>query len=166
MKCLDAFVSKYPNSQLLPYAYLTDCKAYRTTPQVMKYAERVLSSKDEKPKFDVNDRFETALAWAEAYNTMRSTDFALAGKAREIAGIGLELLAAIEKENVPQRKAFPEELRNAKLYLNTTAASAAMIMKDYGAASDSHSGSGGLKRLRPFRIAPTPLALSARARTF
>ena len=26
VKCLDAFVSKYPNSQLLPYAYLTYCK--------------------------------------------------------------------------------------------------------------------------------------------
>ena len=154
---LDAFVSKYPNSELRVFIDLQYCDAYKHLGdllQVMKYAERVLSSKTEKTKVDINDRFETAVAWAEAYNKLRSTDLALAAKARTLVDLGFELIAEIERENAPRRETFPEELRRAKLYLNITAASAAMTMKDYEAASDSLAAVVALSVYDPSELRP------------
>jgi hypothetical protein len=155
---LDAFVSKYPDSELLVFIYPQYCDAYRQLgdlPRVMKYAERALAS-SEKLKLDVNTRFESAITWVWAYNNLRSNDVALAAKARNIAGIGLELIAAIESEDVLHQKTFPEELRKARLYLNTTAAAAAMTMKDYQAASDSLAIAVALSMYDPSGLRPLP----------
>jgi hypothetical protein len=79
---------------------------------------------------------------------------ALAAKARNIARIGLELIAAIESENILHQKTFPEELRKARIYLNTTAAAAAMTMKGYQAASDSLAITEALSMYDPLGLRP------------
>jgi hypothetical protein len=152
---LNAFVAKYPDSPLLIYTYPQYCEAYQKLQdfsKVIEFAEKVLYSSDTL-KLDVNTRLESAVAWAWAYNNLRSNDTALAAKGREVTRMGLELLDAMKEENVLRRN-FKEESRKAKLYLNVTAAAAALVMKDEQAASASLSEVAGLSAFDPSALRP------------
>lgn len=134
VKCLDDFVSKYPNSTLLVYVYPLYYNAYtqlKNPQKVIEYADKLVALGD---KAEAAIRYQALYARALAYASLNSTDPALAGKAREAALLGLKTLDEIKKPDTVSAEEFAKQKQPAAILFNYTAGNAAMIMKDYPAA--------------------------------
>src|SRR5215471_11064880 len=132
VKCLDDFVSKYPNSNLLIYAYPMYYGAYfqlKNYAKVIEYADKMVSLGD---KADANAKYAALYARALAFGSMdAATQAAQAKGALEAAEVGLKLIAELKKPDNLDDAAFAEQKKQAAGYLNGTAAQAAMVAKDY-----------------------------------
>ena len=70
IKCLDDFVSKYPNSALLIYVYPLYYQAYsqlKNYPKVIEYADKLVALGD---KVDAGARYQALYAHCFAYSAM------------------------------------------------------------------------------------------------
>jgi tetratricopeptide (TPR) repeat protein len=132
VKCLDDFVSKYPNSALLIYVYPMYYQAYfqqKNYPKVIEYADKVVGLGD---KVGPNEKYGALYARAAAFNSMTGADqVAQAKGAMAAADAGLKLVPELKKPDTLDENAFNEQKKQATIYLNGTAAQAAMVSKDY-----------------------------------
>jgi len=137
IKCLDDFVSKYPNSTLLVYVYplyYNDYMQLKNPQKVIEYADKLVALGD---KAEAGVRYQALYARALAYASLNSTDPAQATKAREAALLGLKTLDEIKKPDNISAEDWPKQLQQPKILFNYTAGNASMIVKDYAAAAES-----------------------------
>src|SRR5262252_8022033 len=96
VKCLDDFVSKYPNSNLLIYVYPMYYQAYfqlKNYAKVIEYADKMVSLGD---KADANAKYGALYARALAFGSMDAAGQGAQAKgALEAAEAGLKLIAEL-----------------------------------------------------------------------
>lgn len=135
VKCLDDFVAKYPNSNLLIYVYPMYYTAYsqlKNWPKVIETTDKLVALGD---KVGANERYGALYARAFAFNNLSATDQAAQAKAAMAAAEqGLKLIPDLKKPDALDEKAFEDQKKQAGIYLNGTAAQAAMALKDYQSA--------------------------------
>jgi hypothetical protein len=141
IKCLDDFVSKYPNSALLVYVYPLYFQAYgaaRNYPKVIEYADKLIALGD---KVEAPARYQAYYARAFAYTNLppqQQQDKDQAAKAREAALNGLKALAALKKPDNMSDEDWNKQKQQPTTLFNYTAAVAAMNMKDCASAVESY----------------------------
>jgi tetratricopeptide (TPR) repeat protein len=132
VKCLDDFVSKYPNSALLIYVYPMYYQSYsqlKNWAKVIENADKLVALGD---KIGPNERYGALYARAFAFNSLPAAEQAAQAKgAMAAAEAGLKLVPELKKPDTLDDNAFNEQKKQATIYLNGTAAQAAMVMKDY-----------------------------------
>jgi hypothetical protein len=138
VKCLDDFTSKYPSSALLIYVYPLYYSGYGQQKNYAKEIEYVDKLESLGDKVDPLVRYGALYNRAVAYNSMNSTDPAVAKVARENALAGLKMIPDLKKPDALDDKAFADQKRTGTILLNFTAAQASMVMKDYSAATESY----------------------------
>ena len=142
IKCLDDFVSKYPNSALLIYIYPLYSQAYgaqKNYPKVMEYSDK-LAGLD---KADAGMKFNAYYAHAAAYNAMltdpangatNAKNLDLAKGAQADAVVALKTLEDVKKPENMTEDAWAKQKQQLQFFLNGIGAQAAAIQKDYPAA--------------------------------
>jgi len=132
VKCLDDFVSKYPNSNLLIYVYPMYYQSYfqlKNYAKVMEYADKMVALGD---KVDANAKYAALYARALAFASLPAAEQATQAKgAVAAAEAALKLIPELKKPDNMDDNAFGEQKKQATSYLNGTAAQAAMVSKDY-----------------------------------
>jgi len=140
LKCLDDFVSKYPNSALLIYVYPLYVQAYgqlKNYQKVIEYADKVVGLGD---KIDAGGQYQALYAHCFAYNALSATqaawaaDPANAKAARDAAVAGLKALDGVKKPDSMTDDAFAAQKKQIQIYFNGTAAQASANIKDYAGA--------------------------------
>ena len=140
VKLLDDFVSKYPNSALLKYAYPLYFQAYgqlKEYQKVIEYANKVVVLGDQ---VDAGVRYQALYAHAFAYNALSTAqpawaaDPANAKSAQDAAVEGLKALEELKKPANMTDEAFAAQKKQIQIYFNGTAAQAANLEKDYPTA--------------------------------
>jgi hypothetical protein len=142
LKCLDDFVSKYPNSTLLNYVYPLYYQAYSAQKNYLKMIESAdkLAALE---KIDALTRFNAYYTHATAFYAMvsdakegpnASKDAALAKAAQEAAAKALKTLDEVKKPDGVTDEAWAKQKTVSQLTLNGIAAQAAMNAKDCGGA--------------------------------
>ncbi len=138
VRCLDDFVSKYPNSALLVYVYPLYVNAYnqQKNPQkVIEFADKLVALGD---KAEAVIRYQMLYARALAYTSMSQAEqTAGAAKAREAALHGLKTLDEVKKPDNVSDEDFKKQKQQPMILFNYTAANAAMLAKDYSGAVGS-----------------------------
>jgi tetratricopeptide (TPR) repeat protein len=140
IKALDDFVSKYPNSALLIYVYPLYYNAYsqlKNFPKVMEYADKTLALGD---KIEPPVKYQAYYARAFAYTNIQPppTDPDMAKKARQAALDGLQTLNSLKKPDNMSQDDFDKQKKAPAILFNYTAATAAMVLKDYPGAIESY----------------------------
>src|SRR5882672_9692724 len=142
LKCLDDFVSKYPNSTLLNYVYPLYYQAY----SAQKNYAKMIESADKLAALggvDALTRFNAYYSHVAAYSAMitdpaqantGAKDVAQAKAAQEAAAAALKLLADVKKPDNVAEDAWAKQLTQFKVFLNGVAAQAATVTKDYASA--------------------------------
>src|SRR6266481_2055446 len=142
IKCLDDFVSKYPNSTLLNYVYPLYYQAYSAQKNYLKMIE----SADKLAALGAIDaltRFNAYYTHATAYYAMvsdakegpnASKDAALAKAAQAAAASALKTLEEVKKPDGVTDEAWAKQKTVSQLTLNGIAAQAAMNAKDCSGA--------------------------------
>jgi tetratricopeptide (TPR) repeat protein len=132
VRCLDDFVSKYPNSNLLIYVYPMYYQAYfqqKNYAKVIEYADKMVALGD---KIDANGKYAALYARALAFGSTAAADQTAQAKAAlEAAEAGLKLIPELKKPDGVDDNAFNQQKKQATSYLHGTAAQAAMVSKDY-----------------------------------
>lgn len=132
VKCLDAFVQQYPNSNLLIYVYPMYYTSYSQTKnwaKVIEYTDKLAALGD---KVGPNERYGALYARAYAFNNLSAADQTAQAKAEMAAvEVGLKMIPELKKPDALDEKAFEEQKKQAAIYLNGTGAQAAMVLKDY-----------------------------------
>ncbi|HJX97099.1 MAG TPA: hypothetical protein VJ324_15850 [Candidatus Acidoferrum sp.] len=137
LKCLDDFVSKYPNSALLIYVYPLYVQAYgqlKNYQKVIEYADKVIGLGE---KIDPGGQYQALYAHCFAYNALtpaQQADPATAKAARDSAVAGLKALDAVKKPDSMTDDAFATQKKQIQIYFNGTAAQASAAVKDYAGA--------------------------------
>jgi tetratricopeptide (TPR) repeat protein len=137
LKCLDDFVSKYPNSALLIYVYPLYVQAYgglKNYQKVIEYSDKVIGLGD---KIDAGGQYQALYAHCFAYNALtpaQQADPATAKAARDSAVAGLKALDAVKKPDSMTDDAFATQKKQIQIYFNGTAAQASVAVKDYAGA--------------------------------
>jgi tetratricopeptide (TPR) repeat protein len=136
IKLLDDFVSKYPNSALLIYVYPLYYQAYgqlKNYPKVIEYADKVAAL----DKVDAGAKYQALYAHCFAYNALpgpQAADPAQAKAAQAAAVAGLKALEDVKKPDAMTDDAFKKQKEQIQIYLNGTAAQAAINLKDQASA--------------------------------
>jgi len=132
VKCLDAFVQQYPNSNLLIYVYpmyYTSYSQLKNWAKVIEYTDKLSALGD---KVGPNERYGALYARAYAFNNLSAADQATQAKGEMAAvEVGLKMIPELKKPDALDDKAFDEQKKQAAIYLNGTGAQAAMAVKDY-----------------------------------
>ena len=142
LKCLDDFVSKYPNSTLLNYVYPLYYQAYsaqKNYAKMMESADKLAALGD---KVDALTRFNAYYSHVAAYSAMISdpaqkpaaADPVLAKAAENAAAAALKTLADVKKPDNVAEDAWAKQLTQFKVFLNGVAAQAATVAKDCASA--------------------------------
>jgi len=135
VKCLDDFVSKYPNSALLIYVYPLYYQSYgqlKNWAKVIEYADKTISLGD---KIGPNDKYAAMYARATAfYSSPAAEQTAQAKGAIAAAEAGLKLVPELKKPDQMDEKAFEDQKKAGGIYFNGAAAQASMVSKDYASA--------------------------------
>jgi tetratricopeptide (TPR) repeat protein len=145
-KCLDDFVSKYPNSELLAYIYPLYYQAYSAQKNYAKMIESADKLAGLGDKVDALTRFNAYFAHATAYYTMVSDpahaaeakDAALAKAAQAAAASALKTLDELKKPDNVTDEAWAKQKRDSQVTLNGIAALAAANAKDCSSAVASY----------------------------
>jgi len=136
VKCLDDFVSKYPNSNLLIYVYPMYYAAYsqlKNWAKVIESTDKMVALGD---KIGANEKYGALYARAYAFNNLSAAEQATQAKGAMVAAAaGLKLIPELKKPDALDDKAFDEQKKQAAIYLNGTAAQAGMVIKDYANAT-------------------------------
>src|SRR5713226_1147363 len=147
LKCLDDFVSKYPNSDLLSYVYPLYYQAYsaqKNYPKMIESADKLAGLGD---KIDALTRFNAYFTHATAYYAMvsdpavgpnASKDVAQAKAAQSAAAAALKTLEEVKKPENVTDAVWKEQMTKSQLSLNGIAAQAAMNAKDCSGAVASY----------------------------
>lgn len=139
IKCLDDFVSKYPNSALLVYVYPLYFQAHgaaKNFPKVIEYADKLIALGD---KVDAAGRYQAYYARAFAYTNLPGPQqIEQATKAREAALNGLKALAELKKPDNMTDEDWNKQKQQPTTLFNYAAAVAAMAAKDCAGAVDSY----------------------------
>jgi tetratricopeptide (TPR) repeat protein len=144
IKCLDDFVAKYPNSQLLIYIYPLYYNAYsqlKNFPKVIEYADKLLALGD---KVEAPVRYQAYYARAFAYTNLNSQDKEQAAKARDAALAGLKTLEALKKPDTMSEEDFAKQKQQPTILFHYTAANASMVLKECDAAVQHYKAVLGL----------------------
>ena len=140
VKCLDDFVSKYPNSALLIYVYPLYVNAYnqlKNPDKVIEYADKTVALGTDKVEAVV--RYQVLYARALAYATLKpDAQAAGAAKAREACTAGLKALDEVKKPDNVTDDDFKKQKLQPTILFHFTCASAAVAAKDYQAAVGSY----------------------------
>jgi hypothetical protein len=143
IKCLDDFVSKYPNSTLLNYVYPLYYQAYsaqKNYAKMMESADKLAALGD---KVDALTRFNAYYSHVAAYSALTldpaqantgAKDPALAKAAEDSAAAALKTLADVKKPENVADDAWAKQLTQFKVFLNGVAAQAASVAKDCASA--------------------------------
>jgi tetratricopeptide (TPR) repeat protein len=141
VKCLDDFVAKYPNSQLLVYVYPLYYNAYsqlKNFKKVIEYADKLLALSE---KVDPPVRYQAYYARAFAYSNLDPKDpdvVAQAPKACEAAKNGLKTLGELKKPDNMSEEDFNKQKQQPTVLFNYTLASCSMVQKDYQTAIEAY----------------------------
>lgn len=139
VKCLDDFVSKYPNSALLIYVYPLYVNAYnqlKSPDKVIEYADKTVALGD---KVDAGTRYGVLYARALAYATLKpDAQAAGAAKAREACTAGLKALDEVKKPDNLTDDDFKKQKLQPTILFHFTCATAAMAAKDFPGAVESY----------------------------
>src|SRR5258708_244157 len=147
IKCLDDFVSKYPNSTLLNYVYPLYYQSYTAQKNYLKMIESADKLAALGDKVDALTRFNAYYTHATAYYAMvsdaaagpnASKDVALAKAAQAAAASGLKSLEEVKKRDGVADEAWAKQKTVSLVTLNGIAAQAAMNAKDCSAAAGSY----------------------------
>jgi tetratricopeptide (TPR) repeat protein len=137
LKCLDDFVSKYPNSALLIYVYPLYVQAYgqlKNYQKVIEYSDKVVGLGS---KIDAGVLYQALYAHCFAYNALspaQQADPATAKAAKDAAVAGLKALDDVKKPDSMTDDAFAAQKKQIQIYFNGTAAQASAAVKDYAGA--------------------------------
>src|SRR5260370_1348197 len=147
LKCLDDFVSKYPNSDLLSYIYPLYYQAYSAQKNYAKMIESADKLAGLGDKIDALTRFNAYFTHATAYYGMVSDPVAGPSASKEVAqGKGAQAAAASALKTLDEVKkpenvtdaVWKEQMTKSQLTLNGIAAQAAMNAKDCSGAVASY----------------------------
>jgi len=141
VKCLDDFAAKYPNSELLPYAYREYYRAYaqlRDYPKMATYADKMLALGD---KIDMATRLEAAQVRAQAFylgqNLLAFQTPEQLQAARTAAKDGLALLEKFQKPEQVSAEDFDKQKKGVTILFYSVEGIAAMMAKDTKAAIEA-----------------------------
>jgi len=146
IKCLDDFVSKYPNSALLSFVYPLYTQSYgsqKNYSKVMEYADKLSGLGD---KVEPSVRFNGYYTHAAAYDALLrdpqqkqlAADSNIAKGTQAAAASGLNTLAQVKKPDNVTDDAWTKQVTQFKTFLNGVAAQAAMVAKDCSGAANSY----------------------------
>ncbi|HYL85779.1 MAG TPA: hypothetical protein VE263_16230 [Candidatus Angelobacter sp.] len=146
IKCLDDFVSKYPNSALLNFVYPQYTAAYgsqKNYAKVMEYADKLAAMGD---KAQPAERFNGYYTHAAAYNALltdpaqkaAAADPAIGKAAQAAALAGLDILPQVKKGDAVTDDAWTKQVSAFKIFLNGVAAQASVVAKDCAVAVSSY----------------------------
>ncbi len=147
IRCLDDFVSKYPNSDLLNYVYPLYYQAYSVQKNYAKMIETADKLAALGDKVDALTRFNACYSHATAYYAMvsdpsagpnASKDAALAKAAQAAVACALKNFQDVKKPDGVTDDAWAKQKTVSLLTLNGIAAQAAMNAKDCSAAVGSY----------------------------
>ena len=147
LKCLDDFVSKYPNSDLLSYIYPLYYQAYSAQKNYAKMIESADKLAGLGDKIDALTRFNAYFTHATAYYAMvsdpvagpnLSKDVLQAKAAQSAAASALKTLDEVKKPENVTDAVWKEQMTKSQLTLNGIAAQAAMNAKDCSGAVASY----------------------------
>ena len=137
IKCLDDFVAKYPNSELLSYIYPLYYQAYSAQKNYAKMIESADKLAGLGDKVDALTRFNAYYFHVAAYGTWiteqpktAGVDPVAAKAAEDAAGAALKTMADVKKPDNMADDAWAKQLTTSKVFLNGIAAQAASITKD------------------------------------
>jgi tetratricopeptide (TPR) repeat protein len=146
VKCLDDFVSKYPNSALLIYVYPLYVNAYnqlKNPDKVIEYADKTVALGPDK--VDAGTRYGVLYARALAYATLNpAAQAAGAAKAREACTAGLKALDEVKKPDNLTDDDFKKQKLQPTILFHFTCAKAAEAGKDFAGAVGSYKSILGL----------------------
>ena len=140
IKLLDDFVTKFPNSTLLPYVYQTYWDAYnqlKNYPKVIEYTDKYLALGDKQP---LQNRLQAAYAHASvleyAYNAKDPNAKDFLTKGRDDAVLGLKLLDQMPRPDNMTDAQFADQVKKpVAAVLNGAAGFATLQLKDYKASA-------------------------------
>jgi hypothetical protein len=137
IKCLDDFVSKYPNSTLLNYVYQLYSQGYgaqKNYLKVIEYSDKLAAMGD---KVDAGTRFTAYYTHVAAYSGLLTdqpktagADPALAKGAEDAAAAALKVLPDVKKPDTTADDAWAKQIIQFKVFLEGVAAQAATVAKD------------------------------------
>src|SRR5215813_3628900 len=141
VKCLDDFVSKYPNSALLIYVYPLYYQAYgqlKNWAKLIEYADKTVALGD---KVSANDKYGALYARSTAFYSLPAGEQVAQAKGT-IAGAeaGLKLIPELKKPDAMDEKTFDGQKKTGAIYFNGAAAQASMVSKDYASAVKYYKG--------------------------
>lgn len=139
---LDNFISKFPNSALLPYIYQSQFQTYASLkdfPNTITAADKLVALGDKAP---IQTRLQALVARCQSFEASFNAKAPDAAdqlkKERDAAAMGLNLLGKIPRpENVSDAQ-FTDSKKPAVMFFNAAAAYAALQAKDYKGAADGY----------------------------
>ena len=137
VKCLDDFVSRYPNSYLLKFVYPMYYQSYyqlKNWAKLIEYVDKYVALADKMGAAEIgpNEKYAALYARAAAFYSLAPADQAAQAKgAIAAADAGLKLIGDLKKPDTLDDKAFDEQKKTGGIYLNGAAAQAASSIKDY-----------------------------------
>ena len=140
VKCLDDFVSKFPNSALLPYIYQLYFDTYnqlKDCAKVIQYADKLMGMGNKiDPTARLNLLYHRSLCFHSVYSDKAPDAQSMATQAREAALEGLKVMPEVKKpEGVPEDQ-FEQGKKLAGALFHYTAGFASLQLKDYKSAID------------------------------
>lgn len=137
-RCLEDFVVKFPESQLLPYAYQLGYTSYnelKSYPKSIEWADRLLALGE---KLDLGTRIQAVYIRSYNFNlafSEKAGDAAdQARRAREAALQGVDLIGKLPKPEQMSQEQFDQQKKTPLALFHYTAGFAALQVKDYKAA--------------------------------
>ena len=136
IKCLDDFVSKYPNSALLIYVYplyIQDYGSQKNYLKLIENADKLVALGD---KVEALVRIQALYARASSYLALSPADQTAQAKGqRDATAASLKLLDEVKKPEGATDEAFAASKKQYATLFNNAAAQAATLQKDYAAAA-------------------------------
>lgn len=139
IRCLDDFVAKYPNSQLLIYIYPLYFNAYSQTgnwDKVIENADKLIALGD---KAEAPARYQAYFARAYAYTRLKpDQQTAQAAKACDAAKAGLKTLGELKKPDNLSEEDFNKQKQQPAVQFNFALATCTQAQKDFQGAIDAY----------------------------
>ena len=138
IKDLDDFVSKFPNTTLMPYVYETYYQAYylaKDYPKALEYADKLIAMGD---KAELPRRFAAIQARVQLFSSTFQAKAPDANdqlaKERDAALLGLKLLPDVKKA---KPDITDDQMKQLTSGFEVTAGAADLQLKDYAAAAEA-----------------------------
>lgn len=148
LKMLDDFMSKYPNSSLVGYAYRVYYQTYnelKNYPKVLEFADKelALGEKVADPTIKLEAYYLRSVAYYTTFNEKDPNAAANATKARDAAQAGLKLLAEMKPPQGTTEEQWTQTKKQVQPLLNSVLALSSGVLKDYKTAIDAYKAAIG-----------------------